>query len=85
MALAINERYAHAAVTADDVIAEIGSWGLGAEAKAVVGEALETIAAAVDDENPDDRAYPGVADDVAGFTRNLLDGRPAGRPVSTSP
>lgn len=85
MALAINERYAHAALTADDVIAEIGSWGLGAEAKAVVGEALETIAAAVDDENPDDRAYPGVADDVAGFTRNLLDGRPAGRPVSTSP
>lgn len=82
MALAINERYDHAALTAGDVISEIDSWGLGAEAEAVVGEALETIAATAHDEEPDGRAHPGVADDVSQFTCNLLEGRPAGRPVS---
>ncbi len=78
MALAINDRYLHAELTAVDLVAEVESWGL-ASAHELIANTLEEISGAVYDVQPDERAHPAVAEDVARFTRNLLLGKPAGR------
>ncbi|WP_426623177.1 type II toxin-antitoxin system HipA family toxin [Leifsonia sp. McL0607] len=78
MALAINDRYRHAELTAADLVAEVESWGL-ASARELIATTLEEISGAASDQQPDERAHPAVAEDVARFTRNLLLGKPAGR------
>ncbi|MET3767450.1 serine/threonine-protein kinase HipA [Marisediminicola sp. UYEF4] len=83
MALAINGTYLHAAITADDLIAEGESWKLGS-ARGMVMEVLEAVAAFVKGETPDAGAHPTLRDDIAGFTENLLAGRPTGERKSTA-
>nr|WP_281363863.1 HipA domain-containing protein [Leifsonia soli] len=83
MALAVNDRYLHAAITAEDLISEVKGWGV-VDARAIVLDALDRVARAVETLEPDPRAHPGVAEDVAEFTRNLLRGDPAGRAASAA-
>jgi serine/threonine-protein kinase HipA len=80
MALAINRKYLHAAITREDLIAEGQSWNVRS-AEAIVISALEAVDAFVVAEAPVPNAFAGVQDDIARFTRNLLEGRPAGSPA----
>ena len=78
MALAINQKYVHAAITIDDLVAEGQSWNVRSP-RAIVTEALEAVDAFVRSEVPVEGAYAGLQDDIAGFTGSLLAGRPTGR------
>lgn len=77
MALAVNDRYVHASLTVDDIVAEAQSWGLRDPRPHVTG-LLEQVAAIAGAEEPDPRAHPEVAQRVRGFARNLLEGTAAG-------
>ncbi|UTT58960.1 type II toxin-antitoxin system HipA family toxin [Cellulosimicrobium cellulans] len=77
LALAVNGVYVHSTVTAGDVVAEGEAWGV-VTAPDLVAATLGDIAAVVSDEVPDPRAQPGLREEIAGFTRNLLSGRAAG-------
>ena len=77
VALAIGGEYRHAAITMDHLIAEGRSWGL-AEAANLAEEVLTVALQLARTQTPDKRAYPGLANDIAGFASNLLAGRPAG-------
>ncbi|MFH6687332.1 HipA domain-containing protein [Cellulosimicrobium funkei] len=77
LALAVNGVYVHSAVTAGDLVSEGEAWGSRA-ASDVVRSTLDDVASVVASEAPDSRAQPGLRDEIHGFTRNLLDGRPAG-------
>lgn len=77
MALAINRKYVHAAITIDDLIAEGQSWKVRSP-RAIITEALEAVDTFVRSESPVESAYAGLQDDIASFTGNLLDGRPTG-------
>jgi len=77
MALAINRKYVHAAITVDDLVAEAESWGLR-KPGTIITSALEAVDEFVRCERPLAGAYAGLQDDVAQFTSNLLDGRPTG-------
>lgn len=81
VALAINGRYRHAALTRVDLVAEGQSWGVR-DSEAVVNDTLESLRDAVGMEAPLNRAHPGLVEDVRGFTERLLDGKAAGRPSS---
>ncbi|WP_022887112.1 type II toxin-antitoxin system HipA family toxin [Glaciibacter superstes] len=80
MALAINRKYLHTAITVDDLVAEGESWKVRSP-RPTIADALEAVEAFVNSETPVDRAHPGLQDDIARFTRNLLDGRPTGSAV----
>ncbi|MBE9939600.1 type II toxin-antitoxin system HipA family toxin [Cellulosimicrobium cellulans] len=77
LALAVNGVYVHSAVTARDLVTEGEAWGSRA-ASDVVRSTLDDVASVVASETPDSRAQPGLRDEILGFTRNLLAGRPAG-------
>lgn len=77
LALAVNGVYVHSTVTAGDVVAEGEAWGV-VTAPDLVAATLGDIAAVVSDEVPDPRAQPGLREEIAGFTRNLLSGCAAG-------
>jgi serine/threonine-protein kinase HipA len=77
MALAINRKYVHSAITIDDLTAEGQSWGLRS-AHAVVTSALEAMDEFVRSESPVENAYAGLQDDITKYTRNLLEGRTTG-------
>ncbi|EPR77349.1 HipA [Leifsonia rubra CMS 76R] len=77
MALAINRKYVHAAITFDDLAAEGQSWGVRS-AHEIVTTALEAVDGFVRSETPVEKAYAGLQDDIAKFTRNLLEGRATG-------
>ncbi len=82
VALAVNEKYAHAALTKADLVEELRSWGLR-RADSLVGDTLETLSEATAVIEPDPRAHPGLQDDARAFVERLLDGGPAGRPLSS--
>ncbi|WP_409141817.1 type II toxin-antitoxin system HipA family toxin [Cellulosimicrobium sp. RS] len=77
LALAVNGVYVHSAVTARDLVSEGEAWGSRA-ASDVVRSTLDDVASVVASETPDSRAQPGLRDEILGFTRNLLAGRPTG-------
>ncbi|KFD43000.1 toxin HipA [Cellulosimicrobium sp. MM] len=77
LALAVNGVYVHSAVTARDLMSEGEAWGSRA-ATDVVRSTLDDVASVVASETPDSRAQPGLRDEILGFTRNLLAGRPTG-------
>jgi len=77
LALAVNGAYVHSTITAEDLVAEGEAWGV-ATAHDAVRAALGAVADALSREEPDQRAHPGLRDDAAGFTQNLLAGEAAG-------
>ena len=77
MALAINRKYLHAAITLDDLIAEAESWKVRSP-RTIITDTLEAVAAFVRSESPTKDAYAALQEDISSFTRNLLDGRPTG-------
>ena len=81
VALAIGGEYQHAALTKEMLVAEGISWGLRT-AEVLADTTLEQVLELARGEHPDDRAHPGLAEDIATFTSNLLQGRSAGRPAS---
>lgn len=76
MALAVNKKYVHATITAEDVVAEGAAWGVS-DAEAVVRKALEATLTAIEADEPDRRADPKLRGTILAFTRNLLAGDPA--------
>lgn len=76
MALAVNGQYPHADITAEDLEAEFGSWGLR---DADVSGTIAQLSAAVASETPLPGAFPGLQEQMAGFIENLSAGKPAGR------
>lgn len=77
MALAINRKYLHAAITIDDLVAEGEAWKVRSP-RAVITSALQAVDLFVRTEHPVENAYSGLQHDVARFTRNLLEGRATG-------
>lgn len=77
VALAIAGEYRHAAITMEHLATEGRAWGL-AEAADLAEETLATVLQLAQAQTPHKRAYPGLADDIAGFASNLLAGRAAG-------
>jgi serine/threonine-protein kinase HipA len=77
MALAINRKYLHSSITMDDLLAEGLSWNVRAPL-AIITAGLEAVDSFVRSESPVEDAYSGLQDDIARFTRNLLDGRSTG-------
>lgn len=74
MALAINGEYAHSRITASDIVEEAMAWEMRNPAR-VVAETLETVAALIETEEPDPRAYENLNTEIGTFTRNLLAGK----------
>ena len=77
MALAINRKYLHAAITLDDLTAEAESWKVRSP-RTIITETLDAVAGFVHFESPAEGAYSGLQEDISRFTRNLLDGRATG-------
>ena len=77
MALAVNGKYHHAAITAFDLEAEGASWGLSA-APSLVAATLEQLYAVVKNEPPLSQAYSGLVAEILAYTGNLLAGKAAG-------
>lgn len=63
LALAVNGKYRHADVGADDLVSEFTGWGMRG-ARALVATALDELRSAVLRETPLDGAHPRVQDDI---------------------
>ncbi|MHB1171745.1 MAG: type II toxin-antitoxin system HipA family toxin [Lacisediminihabitans sp.] len=79
MSLAVNGRYRHAEITATDIADEARGWGMRAPEN-LIAETLEAVAGLVDAEAPHPGAYESLSENIRGFTRNLLAGKPAAGP-----
>ena len=77
MALAINRKFLHAAITVDDLIEEAESWKVRSP-RTIVMETLDSVKGFVHSEAPVEHAYDGLQGDIAAFSRNLMEGRPTG-------
>jgi serine/threonine-protein kinase HipA len=77
MALAINRKFQHAAITLDDLVMEGEAWRVRSSREIVVST-LEVVEEFVRSEVPVEGAHPALVEDIARFTRNLLGGRPTG-------
>ncbi|MFB7887758.1 type II toxin-antitoxin system HipA family toxin [Cellulosimicrobium cellulans] len=77
LAMAVNGAYVHSTVTAADLVAEGEAWDVRTAAD-VVRATLGQVASVVARETPDPRTHPGLRDEIAAFTQNLLAGRPPG-------
>jgi serine/threonine-protein kinase HipA len=77
VALAIGGEYRHAAITRSHLIAEGRAWRLPGAAD-IAEETLAMVLRLARMEIPHKRAHPGLADDIARFTSNLLAGRAVG-------
>lgn len=69
-----NGEYAHSRITASDIVEEAMAWEMRNPAR-VVAETLETVAAFIETEEPDPRAYEDLNTEIGTFTRNLLAGK----------
>lgn len=74
VALAVGGEYRHAALTKDHLIAEGRTWGL-ASAPGLAEETLTTVLQVATTQSPHKHAHTELAQDIAGFTANLLAGR----------
>jgi serine/threonine-protein kinase HipA len=77
VALAIGGEFRHAAITMAHLVAEGRTWGIAAPAE-LAKETLTTVLRLAQTQAPDKRAYPNLANDIAGFAASLLAGHPAG-------
>ena len=80
MALAINRKFLHAAITVDDLIEEAQSWKLRSP-RTIVMETLDSVKRFVQSEAPVENAYDRLRVDISAFTRNLVKRRPTGHGV----
>lgn len=78
MALAINRKFLHAAITVDDLIEEAETWKVRSP-RTIIMETLNAVNGFVRSEAPVENTYDGLQTDIAAFTRNLLEGRPTGQ------
>ncbi|MDP2315642.1 MAG: hypothetical protein Q8P41_22270, partial [Pseudomonadota bacterium] len=62
----------------EDIVSEAISWGIKNPGK-TVNDTLEIIKTAVNNEQPDPRAYRELSNEIGIFTQNLLDGKSATR------
>ena len=74
VAMAVNHQYDHRHITLNDLVAEGALWGVP-DAQAEVEGALESVLSFARSNSPDDRAHPGLQEDVVRFTTNLMQGR----------
>jgi serine/threonine-protein kinase HipA len=81
LALAIAGEYRHADITRSHLLEEGQAWGLK-DAEVIVEEVLEITLETLRNETPHPRAYPRLTEDIAQFTRNLIEGQAAGRPMN---
>ena len=77
MALSVNGKYLHPQITVVDIVEEAKLWGIKDASKEVI-QTLETIKDCVEVEVPHPRAYGNLNSEIALFTENLLNGKPAG-------
>lgn len=77
MALAINKKYRHADLTAEDLIAELRVWGVR-RPEPLVQDTLEELRTLVQGEVPAEGSHPTLQEDVLRYVGNLLDGRAIG-------
>lgn len=77
VALAVNKKYRHADLTAEDLITELRVWGVR-RPEALVRTMLEELQSLVQSQAPLAGAHPGLQDEILRFVGNLLDGRAAG-------
>jgi len=77
VALAIAGEYRHAAITKDLLITEGNAWGLR-EAADIAEDTLVRVLELARVAEPHERAHPGLPDDIARFTSNLIAGRAIG-------
>ncbi len=77
LALAVNDKYGHADVTATDLVAEGERWQISG-ASSIVDQVLSRLAAAVRGEVPLEGAHPGLAEEIGSFVDRLRRGDPVG-------
>ncbi|PJJ61447.1 type II toxin-antitoxin system HipA family toxin [Compostimonas suwonensis] len=77
LALAVDGKYRHSEITADDLIAEFTSWGLR-RSGLTVGDTLDQLESIVGEEIPLDGAYEALRPTILGFIDNLRHGEPVG-------
>lgn len=75
-AFEVNGKYAHAEITRGDLVTEGASWGVRRPENIIDG-AIASVAEFVASERPLPGAHHSLAADIAGFCRNLADGRGA--------
>lgn len=80
VALAVGGEYRHAAISMEHLVGEGRAWGL-TTAAVLAEETLAVVLNVASTETPDQRAYGGLARDIAKFAANLLAGRAVGRPI----
>ncbi|WP_312347524.1 HipA domain-containing protein [Actinomyces sp.] len=77
LALAVNGTYRHQEITRADLVAEFTSWGLR-HAEQRTSDALDEIAAILDEETPLAGSFHGLLDEITSFVDNLRSGLPVG-------
>jgi serine/threonine-protein kinase HipA len=77
LALAVNKRYLHGAITRDDLHAELTSWGLRGAAR-IINDTLEELHTIVSEEEELDGAALALQHQIEAFVDNLLRGSPVG-------
>jgi serine/threonine-protein kinase HipA len=77
LALSVNGKYRHAAITQGDLRAEFAEWGIR-RASPIVEETLLLLQSVVQEEVPQNGAYPELREAISAFIDNLLHGRPVG-------
>lgn len=77
LALAVDHEYRHGAVTREHLLAECGAWGLTG-AGDLIDESLSIVHELALTDQPHPSATPGLPQDIARFSANLLAGRRVG-------
>ncbi|MFF8816383.1 type II toxin-antitoxin system HipA family toxin [Leucobacter sp. NPDC015123] len=77
LALAVNKKYRHVDITAQDLVAEFDSWGMR-DSERFVNAALGELREAVRAEEPHASAFPELRTQILGFVSNLRAGTSVG-------
>lgn len=77
MALSINRKYRHRELVRGDLVGELSSWGLR-RAEGIINHTLEELKSILTEEDPLDRAFAHLNEQLQHFVRNLMEGKPAG-------
>ena len=77
LALAVNDKYGHADVTATDLVAEGERWQIS-DASSIVDQVLSRLAVAVRSEVPLAGAHPRLVEEIGSFVDRLRRGDPVG-------